>query len=68
VPIIAEIGTIIADAVNDLDYVEQIVATFPGLFWRSTQCHRSEVASGPVGIASRCRCRQRRKRTDCGAT
>lgn len=31
VPIIAEIGTIIADAVNDLDYVEQIVATFPGL-------------------------------------
>jgi hypothetical protein len=31
VPVIAEVGSIIADAVNDLDYIEQIVASFPGL-------------------------------------
>ena len=31
VPVIAEVGTIIADAVNDLDYIEQIVSSFPGL-------------------------------------
>lgn len=31
VPIIAEAGTIIADAVNDLDYVAEVASLFPGL-------------------------------------